>query len=279
MSRAEQLALLQELRTKYEKEKAKGLSLDLSRGKPSPDQLDLMNDLFDSMDSSVDCYTEDGVDCRNYGLLTGIPEAKRLFSDLLNEDDGVFTSLLRAKGLSEMEVAVTIDRFIFELRHELEEYGYCRLGEIGTLRVEPTTKVLKLYPPVQGELPKQTPYVPKSLETRDGVSGTNEIDGTNGTTETNGQNIITPKPPKSPKSPNASNAPNTPTPNASNASKAPTKPRKKRVDLVMVAAIVILLAALAGIGYGWYVSNLGGEDDDAAAMDALRVAPEQTINE
>lgn len=84
MSRAEQLARLQELRTEYEKQKAKGLSLDLSRGKPSPDQLDLMNDLFDSMDSSVDCYTEDGVDCRNYGLLTGIPEAKRLFSDLLN---------------------------------------------------------------------------------------------------------------------------------------------------------------------------------------------------
>ena len=84
MSRAEQLALLQELRCKYEKEKAKGLSLDLSRGKPSSDQLDLMNDLFDSMDSRVDCYTEDGVDCRNYGLLTGIPEAKRLFSELLN---------------------------------------------------------------------------------------------------------------------------------------------------------------------------------------------------
>lgn len=84
MSRAEQLAQLQELRAEYEVAKAKGLSLDLSRGKPSPDQLDLMNDLFDSMDSSVDCYTEDGVDCRNYGLLTGIPEAKRLFSDLLN---------------------------------------------------------------------------------------------------------------------------------------------------------------------------------------------------
>lgn len=210
----------------------------------------------------------------SFGAFMVKESGERLFSDLLNEDDGVFTSLLRAKGLSEMEVAVTIDRFIFELRHELEEYGYCRLGEIGTLRVEPTTKVLKLYPPVQGELPKQTPYVPKSLETRDGVSGTSEIDGTNETngttettetTETNGQNTITPK------SPNASNA--------SNASNAPTKPCKKRVDLVMVAAIVILLAALAGIGYGWYVSNLGGEDDDAAAMDALRVAPEQTVNE
>ena len=83
MSRAQQMALLQELRNEYAKEKAKGLSLDLSRGKPSSDQLDLMNDLFDSMDSSVDCYTEDGVDCRNYGLLTGIPEAKRLFGTIL----------------------------------------------------------------------------------------------------------------------------------------------------------------------------------------------------
>ena len=206
-----------------------------------------------------------------FGAFMVKESGERIFSDLLNTDDGVLASLLHAKGLSEMEVAVTIDRFIFELRHELEEYGYCRLGEIGTLRVEPTTKVLKLYPPVQGELPKQTPYVPKSLETRDGVSGASEIDGTNGTNETNGQNIITPK------SPNASNASNAS--NTHNAPKAPTKPRKKRVDLVMVAAIVILLAALAGIGYGWYVSNLGGEDDDAAAMDALRVAPEQTINE
>ena len=206
-----------------------------------------------------------------FGAFMVKESGERIFSDLLNTDDGVLASLLHAKGLSEMEVAVTIDRFIFELRHELEEYGYYRLGEIGTLRVEPTTKVLKLYPPVQGELPKQTPYVPKSLETRDGVGGTNEIDGTNGTNETNGQNIITPK------SPNASNASNAS--NTHNAPKAPTKPRKKRVDLVMVAAIVILLAALAGIGYGWYVSNLGGEDDDAAAMDALRVAPEQTINE
>ena len=84
MKRAEQLALLQSLKAEYEKEKAKGLSLDLSRGKPSSDQLDLMNGLFDSMDSSVNYYTEDGFDCRNYGLLTGIPEAKKLFSDLLN---------------------------------------------------------------------------------------------------------------------------------------------------------------------------------------------------
>lgn len=198
-----------------------------------------------------------------FGAFMAKESGERIFSNLLNTDDGVLASLLRARGLSEMETAVTIDRFIFEVRHELEEYGYCRLGEIGTLRCEPATKVLRLYPPVQGELPKQTPYVPKSLETRDGVSGTNEIDGTNGTTETNGtngQNTITP---------NASNAPKTP--------KTPAKPRKK-FDFVMVVAIVILVAALAAIAYGWYVSNLGVENDDAA-MDALRITPGQTINE
>lgn len=191
----------------------------------------------------------------NFGAFMVKESGERIFSDLLNTDDGVLTSLLRDRGLNEMEVAVTLDRFLFEVRHELEQYGYCRLGDVGTLRIEPTTKVLKLYPPVeQVELPKQTPYVPKSLETRDEVSGTNE------TNETNGQNIITPK------SSNASNAP-----------KAPTKPRKK-VDVVMVVAIVILLLALVGIGYGWYVSNLGVADDDAT-MDALRVIPGQVINE
>ena len=192
-----------------------------------------------------------------FGAFVVKESGERIFSDLLNVDDGVLASLLRAKGMNEMEAAVTIDRFIFEVRHELEQYGYCRLGEVGTLRREPTTKALRLYPPVQGELPKQTPYVLKSLETREGVSGTNE---------TNELIIITPN------APNASNASN-----ASNAPKTPTKPRKK-VDLVMVVAIFIVVAALAAIGYGWHVSNLGVEDDDAA-MDALRITPEKMINE
>ena len=84
MSRAEQLARLQELRSEYENEKAKGLSLDLSRGKPSADQLDLIQDKFWGVDLKNNYLAEDGWDCRNYGVLTGLPEAKRLFSDLLN---------------------------------------------------------------------------------------------------------------------------------------------------------------------------------------------------
>ena len=77
-----------------------------------------------------------------FGAFMVKESGERLFSDLLNSDDGVLSSLLRESGLNEMEAAVTIDRFIFEVRHELGQYGYCRLGEIGTLRVEPATKTL-----------------------------------------------------------------------------------------------------------------------------------------
>ena len=62
MSRAEQLALLQELRNEYENEKAKGLSLDLSRGKPSADQLDLIQDKFWDVDLKNNYFAEDGWD-------------------------------------------------------------------------------------------------------------------------------------------------------------------------------------------------------------------------
>ena len=197
----------------------------------------------------------------NFGAFMVKESGERLFSELLRTDDGVLSSLLLNKGMNEMEAAVMIDRFIFEVRHELEQYGYCRLGEIGTLRMEPTTKVMKLYPPVQGELPKQTPYIPKPVsETENGKRKTEneKSESENGSKNIGGEE-------ETPKTPNASNTPNT-----------PKKPRKK-FDFVMVMAVIILLAALVAIGYGWYVSSLGVADEDAA-MDALRVVPEQ-INE
>jgi nucleoid DNA-binding protein len=86
-----------------------------------------------------------------------------IFSDLLVVDDGVLASLLREHGMNEMEAAVSIDRFIFTIRHELEEYGYCRLGQVGTLRRDPETGVLKLYPPVTGTMPEPAPYVPEPI--------------------------------------------------------------------------------------------------------------------
>ena len=83
LSENELLALKEELNEEYEEAKAKGLKLDMSRGKPSPAQLDMERDFLGMVISDTDVTTETGVDCRNYGLLDGIPEAKRLLADML----------------------------------------------------------------------------------------------------------------------------------------------------------------------------------------------------
>ena len=83
MSREELRALKEELAHQYEDVKAKGLKLDMSRGKPAASQLDMEMDFLDALNSASDVKTEAGVDCRNYGLLDGIPEAKKLMADML----------------------------------------------------------------------------------------------------------------------------------------------------------------------------------------------------
>ena len=83
LSRDELLVLKDELNGKYEEAKAKGLKLDMSRGKPSASQLDMEMDFMDVLDSSSTLKTEAGMDCRNYGLFDGIPEAKKLMGDMM----------------------------------------------------------------------------------------------------------------------------------------------------------------------------------------------------
>lgn len=83
MSKEELLALKESLNKEYAEAKAKGLALDMSRGKPSAKQLDVSLGLLDTINSSSDLKSLDGTDCRNYGVLDGIPEAKKLMADMM----------------------------------------------------------------------------------------------------------------------------------------------------------------------------------------------------
>ena len=83
LSREELLALKEQLSAEYEDSKAKGLKLDMSRGKPAVSQLDMGMGFLDALNSQSNMKAEDGVDVRNYGVLDGIPEAKRLLADIM----------------------------------------------------------------------------------------------------------------------------------------------------------------------------------------------------
>ena len=75
------------LTEEYETYKAQGLSLNMARGKPGSDQLDLSMPMLDILPSSDDCKAENGTDIRNYGVVDGLPEAKKLMASMLDDED------------------------------------------------------------------------------------------------------------------------------------------------------------------------------------------------
>ena len=75
-------ALRDKVRADYEAFRARGLKLDMTRGKPSPEQLDLSNGLL-AFPGNRDHSTEAGEDARNYGVLQGLPEARALFAPMI----------------------------------------------------------------------------------------------------------------------------------------------------------------------------------------------------
>ena len=83
METEELVALQQELEQAFEDVKGKDLKLDMSRGKPAVTQLNMSMDMFDVLNSESDMKCEDGTDVRNYGVLDGIPEAKKLMGDIM----------------------------------------------------------------------------------------------------------------------------------------------------------------------------------------------------
>ncbi|MBR1422265.1 MAG: aminotransferase [Ruminococcus sp.] len=92
MKKSELEQFYKQTKEEYENYKAKGLSLNMARGKPSAEQLDLTEGLLSAVKSNKDCYAEDGTDCRNYGIVDGIAEAKKIFAPML--------------GVSEKEIMV-----------------------------------------------------------------------------------------------------------------------------------------------------------------------------
>ncbi len=87
LTKEELMQLHEQLVKEYEDAKGKGMQLDMSRGKPGASQLDMQMDIMDVMNSSSDYKTEAGFDSRNYGILDGIPEAKKLMADMMGVAD------------------------------------------------------------------------------------------------------------------------------------------------------------------------------------------------
>lgn len=83
MSKEELQALRSELEAAYIDAKGKGLNLNMARGKPSKAQLDLSMEILNVFNGETNPLTESGIDTRNYGELTGIPEAKKLMAEMI----------------------------------------------------------------------------------------------------------------------------------------------------------------------------------------------------
>ena len=99
-SKAELKNEYEKLLEKYNEYKSMGLKLDLSRGKPNSDQLDISLPLLSEARPREKCFSINGVDCRNYGVLDGIPEMKQLFADML----GIKTEYITVGGNSSLQL-------------------------------------------------------------------------------------------------------------------------------------------------------------------------------
>lgn len=168
-----------------------------------------------------------------------------VFSEMFQIDDGVLRALLAQEGFGEMECAAIIDRFIFETRHELTSFGYCRLGNLGTLRRMPDSGALRLLP-----LLSAVPSVASPAATT--VKRAEEAKSMAPIAEPVAQ----------------------PAAESRTASRTRRAAQPKRgVDrFVMLFAVVVLLFAAVAIGYGWYTSQRAqaNTEQDDMEMESLR---------
>jgi DNA-binding transcriptional MocR family regulator len=90
LSKAELQDTLKILEMRYNELKSRNLALDMTRGKPSPDQLSIANEMPGLLDLD-NLKAEDGADCRNYGVPYGLTESRKLFSEILDVDASLIT--------------------------------------------------------------------------------------------------------------------------------------------------------------------------------------------
>lgn len=88
MTREELQNLYDGLQKEYAQIQSRNLSLDMSRGKPGKEQLDLSEDMLHCIKDSAACMM-DGVDTRNYGVIDGLPSIKKMFAELLGVEDSM----------------------------------------------------------------------------------------------------------------------------------------------------------------------------------------------
>lgn len=171
-----------------------------------------------------------------------------LFSELLKTDDGVLRGLLAAGGLSELECAGAIDRFIFDVRNALAEKGRFAIGDLGFLTTDGRGEIkfvsgaAKL---AEKPVAKPVSVVPKAEPTAETAVSKHD------TRRTNMQYGH---------------------PKAAASYRRRSEPGRRGADWFMIAAIAVLLAAVAVMVYGYFCS---AEQDDEAMMDSLRLQIEQ----
>lgn len=173
-----------------------------------------------------------------------------LFSELLKTDDGVLRGLLVAKGLREIEAAGIVDRFIFEIRHALQESGICPIAGLGTFRRDAEGIItFDATKPAVAAIPireRQTVSYPQPQP----------------------QRVATVQPVK-PHAPQGATNPSAALPHRRTATPRPGA--KRSGGFIMWFAGIVIAGALLALGYGIYCMVTAPDKDLDAQMDAQRI--------
>ena len=184
-----------------------------------------------------------------------------LFSELLKNDDGVLRALLAERGLGEIEVAGCISRFVFEVRHGLDNTATYALEGLGTLRRASTGNVV---------------LVPKRVETTPVAAAPKPVEVPHTTTSAASPVVETPS-----EEPELASPRKLTVPERYRRAKRPAQ--RKGVDkFIVVVAVVAAVMALCAIGYAIYRQQTNPEQAEVVQeenIDALRVVPLEALGE